>query len=78
MRNKRPLTHVLQRSNRRAELLEEERVVSLSAAEVNDLNDVHVSDNDIFWLDVQVEDASCMEVVQSLKDLHNVGHHVIL
>lgn len=74
----RPLTHVLQGSNRRAELLEEERVVSPSTAKVNDLDDIHVGDNDVLWLDVQVEDASGMEVVQTLKDLHNVGHHVIL
>lgn len=74
----RPLTHVLQCSNRRAELLEEERVVSLSTAKVNDLNDVHVGDNDVLWFDVQVEDASGVEVVQTLKDLHDVGHHVIL
>lgn len=70
--------HVLQCSNRRAELLEEERVVSLSTAKVNDLDDVHVGDDDVLRLDVEVEDASGMEVIQTLEDLHNVGHHVIL
>lgn len=72
------LTHILQCANRRAELLEEEGVVDLSTAEVDDLDDVHVSDNDVLWLDVQVENASGMEVVQTLKDLHDVGHHIIL
>lgn len=72
------LTHILQCSDRRAELLEKEWVVDLSAAKVNDLDDVHVSDNDVLWLDVQVENASGMEVVQTLEDLRNVGHHVIL
>lgn len=74
----RGLTHVLQCSNRRAELLEEERVVNLSTAKVNDLDDVHVGDDDVLWLDVQVEDASRVEVVQTLEDLHDVAHHVIL
>lgn len=72
------LTHILQCSNRRAKLLEEERVVSLSTAKVNDLDDVHVGDDDVLWLDVQVEDASVMEIVQTLENLHNVGHHIIL
>lgn len=74
----RTLTHVLQCSNRGAELLEEEWVVGLSAAKINDLDDVHVGDDDVLWLDVQVEDAPGMEVIQTLEDLHNVGHHVIL
>lgn len=69
---------MLQRSDRRAELLEEEWVVGLSTAKVNDLDDVHVSDNNIFWLDVQVKNASGMEVVQTLENLRDVGHHVIL
>lgn len=76
--SRRTLTHVLQCSNRRAELLEEERVVSLSAAKVYDLDDIHVGDDDVLWLDVQVEDASGMEVVQTLEDLHDVGHHIVL
>ncbi len=59
-------------------MLEEEWVVSLSTAKVNDLDDVHVGDNDVLWLDVQMEDAPSVEVVQTLEDLHNVGHHVIL
>lgn len=75
---KRPLTHVLQGSNRRTELLEEEGVVILSTTKVNDFDDVHEGHNDVLWLDVQVEDASGMEVVQTLKDLHNIGYHVIL
>lgn len=74
----RTLTHVLQCSNRRTELLEEERVVSLSSAKVYDLDDIHVGDNDVLWLHVKVENASGMEVVQTLEDLHNIGHHVIL
>lgn len=69
---------MLQGSDPRAELLEEERVVDLSAAKVNDLDDVHVSDNDVLRLDVQVKNASGMEVVQTLEDLRYVGHHVIL
>lgn len=69
---------MLQGSDRRAELLEEERVVDLSTAKVDDLDDVHVSDNDVLWLDVQVENASGMEVVQTLEDLRNVGHHIVL
>lgn len=73
-----PLTHVVQCSNRRAELLEEEWVVSLSTAKVNDLDDIHVRDDDVLWFDVHVKDASGMEVVQTLEDLYNVGHHVIL
>lgn len=71
-------THVLQCSNRRAKLLEEERVVDLSTAKVDDLDDVHVSDNDILWFDVQVENTSGMEVVQTLEDLSNVSHHIVL
>lgn len=69
---------MLQCSDRRAELLEEEWVVDLSTAKVDDLDDVHVSDNNILWLDVQVKNASGMEVVQALENLRNVGHHVIL
>lgn len=74
----RTLTHVLPRSNRRVELLEEERVVGLRTAEVYNLDDIHVGDNDVLRLDVQVEDASSVEVVQTLEDLHNICHHVIL
>lgn len=59
-------------------MLEEERIIRLSAPKVNDLDDVHVSDNDVLWLDVQVENTSSMEVIQALEDLHDVGHHVIL
>lgn len=66
MQLKQALTHVLQCSYRRAELLEEEGVVSLSAAKVNDLDDVHVGDDDVLRLDVQVEDASGVEVFQAL------------
>lgn len=72
------LTHVLQCSNGRVELLEEERVVRLSTAKVYDLDDIHVGDNDVVWLDVQVEDATSMEIVQTLEDLHNISHDVIL
>lgn len=46
------LTHILQCSNGRAKLLEEERVIGLSTAKVDDLDDIHVSDNDVLWLDV--------------------------
>lgn len=61
-----PLTHVVQGSDGRAELLEEERVVSLSAAKVDDLDDVHVGDDDVLRLDVQVEDTSGVQVVETL------------
>lgn len=37
-----------------------------------------MSDNDILWLDVQVEYAPGMEVVETLEDLRNVGHDIIL
>lgn len=70
--------HVLQCSNRRTELLQEQRVVCLSTAKVNDLDDIHIGDNDIVRLDVQVEDASSVEVVQTLEDLHDVGYHIVL
>lgn len=73
-----PLTHVVQGSDGRAELLEEERVISLSAAKVDDLDDVHVGDDDVLRLDVQVEDTSGVQVVQTLQDLHYVGHHIVL
>lgn len=59
-------------------MLEEERVIGLSSSKVNDLNEVHVSDNDIFWLDIQVQDAASMKVVQTLEDLRDISHHVIL
>lgn len=59
-------------------MLQEQRVVCLSTAKVNDLDDIHIGDNDIVRLDVQVEDASSMEVVQTLEDLHDVGYHVVL
>lgn len=72
------LTHVFQCSNGRVELLEEERVVRLGTAKVYDLDDIHVGDNDVVWLDVQVEDTTSMKVVQTLEDLHNISHHVIL
>lgn len=74
----RTLTHILQCSNRRTELLQEERVVSLGTAKVNNLDGVHISDDDIVCLDVQVQDTSSMEVVQTLHDLHDIGHYVIL
>lgn len=70
--------HVLQCSNRRAELFEEQRVEALSAAKVDDLDDVHVGDNDILWLDVEVENTSSVEVVQPLEDLRDICHHVVL
>lgn len=73
----RALTHILQCSDRRAELFEEERVEALSAAKINDLDDIHVGDDDIFRLDVQVENASSVEVVQPLEDLHDISHHVV-
>lgn len=58
-------------------MLQEERVVCLSTAKVNDLDDIHMGDNDIVRLDVQVEDASSVEVVQTLEDLHDIGYHVV-
>lgn len=73
-----PLTHVLQRSNRRVELFEEERIEVLSTAKVNDLDGVHVGDDDILWLNVQVEDTPGVQVVQPLEDLYNISCHVIL
>lgn len=74
----RPLTHVIQGSNRGAKLLEEEGVVGLSTAKVDDLDDVHVGHDDVLCLNVQMEDASGVEVIKTLKDLHNIGHHVVL
>jgi len=59
-------------------LLEEERIVRLRTSKINDLDEVHVGDDDVFWLDIQVQDAASVEVVQTLKDLCDVSHHVIL
>lgn len=72
------LTHVLQCSNGGVELLEEKRVEVLSTAKVNDLDDVHVGDNNVLWFDVQVEDASVVKVVQTLEDLQDIVDHIIL
>lgn len=72
------LTHVVQGSDGGTELLEEERVEGLSAAKVDDLDGVHVGDDDVVGLDVQVQDPPGVQVVQTLQDLHHIGHHVVL
>ena len=59
----RTLTHVLQCADGGAELLEEQGVEALGAAEVDDLDNVHVGDYDVLRLDVQVQDAARVQVV---------------
>lgn len=72
------LTHILQCAQAAVVLFEGERVEVLRAAKVYDLDDIEVGDHDVVRLDVQVEDASVVEVLQTLKDLNQVTHHVIL
>lgn len=71
-------THVLQGSRPRVLLFEAEGVEALSASEVHDLDGVEVGHHDVVGLEVQVEDAAVVEVLDSLEDLDRVTRHVVL
>lgn len=72
------LTHVLQHSCGSVLVFEAEWVEALSASKVNDLYSVEVGHHDVVWLEVQVEDAPIVEVLDPLEDLDQVTHHVVL
>lgn len=69
--------HIVQCSNGWAELLEEEWIKILCTTKVNDLNHIHVGDNDVVWFDIQVQDSPGVQIIQTLKNLYNICHHVI-
>lgn len=71
------LTHIVQCSDGWAELLEEEWIEILCAPKINDLNHIHEGDDDVFWFDIQMQDSPAVQVVQTLKDLYNICHHVV-
>ncbi len=72
------LTHVLQCSGSCVLLFEAERVEALSASKVHNLDGVEVGHHDVVGLQVQVEDAPVVEVLDPLEDLDQVTHHVVL
>lgn len=72
------LTHVLQRSCSRVLVFEAERVEALSTSKVHNLDGVEVGHHDVVGLEVQVEDAAVVEVLDSLEDLDQVTHRVVL
>lgn len=72
------LTHILQSSCPGVLLLEAERVETLSASKVHDLDGVEVGHHDVVGLQVQVEDTPAVEVLDSLQDLHQVARNIIL
>lgn len=59
-------------------MFEVEGVEALGASKVHDLDGVEVCHHDVVWLEVQVEDAPVVEVLDPLQDLDQVTHHVIL
>lgn len=71
------LTHVLQRSCCCVLLFEAEGVEALRASEVHNLDGVQVGHQDVVGLEVQVEDAAVVKVLDSLEDLNQVAHHIV-
>lgn len=59
-------------------MFEAERVEALSTPKVHDLDGVEVGHHDVFRLEVQVEDTAAVDILESLKDLNKVTHHVVL
>lgn len=72
------LTHVLQRSCCCVLLFEAEGVEALSASKVHNLDGVEVGHQDVVGLEVQVEDAAVVKVLDSLEDLDQVARHIVL
>ena len=72
------LTHELQRARAVAEGPQSLGVVGLGAAEVHNLEGIVRGQQQVVWLDVQVQHVAAMEVVQALEQLHHVGGHVVL
>lgn len=72
------LTHVLQRSRSGVLALQAEGVEALRASQVHNLDGVEVGHHDVVGLEVQVEDAAVVEVLDSLEDLDQVTHDVVL
>lgn len=59
-------------------MFEAEGVEALSTSKVHNLDGVEVGHYDVVGLEVQVEDAVVVEVLDSLEDLDQVTHHVVL
>lgn len=59
-------------------MFEAEGVEALSTSQVHNLDGVEVGHHDVVRLEVQVEDAAVVEVLDSLEDLDQVTHHVVL
>lgn len=59
-------------------MFEAERVEALSAPKVHDLDGIKVGHHDVVRFEVQVEDTVVVDVLNSLKDLDQVTHHVVL
>lgn len=59
-------------------MFEAEGVEALCASQVHNLDGVEVGHHDVVGLEVQVEDAVVVEVLDSLEDLDQVTHHVVL
>lgn len=55
-----------------------EGVEAPRASEVHNLDGVEVGHHDVVGLEVQVEDAAVVEVLDSLEDLDQVTHDVVL
>lgn len=71
------LTHVLQRSWSRFLVFEAEGVEALRAPKVHNLDGVEVGHHDVVGLEVQVEDATVVEVLDSLEELDQVTRHIV-
>lgn len=69
--------HVVKCSNAWAVMLEKEWIEVLRTTKINDLNHVHVGDDDVFWFDIQMQNSPAVQIVQTLKNLYNVHHHII-
>lgn len=72
------LTHIIQCSNGWRELFQEQWIEGLCTTKINNLNHIHISDNDIVWFDIQMQDSPAVQVVQTLKYLYDIRHNVVL
>lgn len=59
-------------------MLQAEGVEALRASEVHNLDGVEVGHHDVVGLEVQVEDAPVVEVLDPLEDLDQVARDVVL
>lgn len=59
-------------------MFQAEGIEALSTSKVYNLDGIEVGHHDVVRLEVQVEDSAVVEVLDSLKDLDQVTHHVVL